>query len=97
MLPIEYAGNHKQDFESAELVRPTSTRSAAEVRVLLAARQGFPQMRDLRQLGCPDVLFERLLEARALRMGLSRESRTLPPATPVENEDAARIRLLTNI
>ena len=83
---VERAGNHKE-AENAELIRGTSMRSAAEVRSILAARTGFPAMRDLRQLGCPDRIFEHLLEDRARRMGFGQEYRTVPAPAPVEDTD----------
>ena len=64
-----------QDFSAAE-VRSAGRFSANEVREIMT-RAG---IRDLRQIGCPDRLFEKLLENRAKTIGF--EPRTAPTQAP---------------
>lgn len=47
-------------------VQPTTHFSAAEVRSIMAKAS----MRDLRQVGCPAEIFERVLESQAKKLGI---------------------------
>ncbi len=65
------------DFSPTE-VRGTSRFSATEVRDICASRPGFNELPDLRQIGCPDDIFERQVEQRARKLGV--EPKQLPEA-----------------
>ncbi len=45
--------------------------NAVELRAVCEFRPGFGHVQDLRALGCPDGIFQRLVERRAKKLGLT--------------------------
>lgn len=70
-------------------VRATSTRSSTETASLLA-RTG---MLDIRQLGCPDDIFEFVLEQRAAKLTETRYHNGQNPILRNDDRLAMRLRL----
>jgi len=85
---IEFADGNRTEVIKLELIRACGRYSAQEVRAILSRRvPGLPDLADIRQLGAPDSLFEKMLEQRARKMGFGQENRTLPAPAPVEDTD----------
>lgn len=81
---------HATPPDNASAVRASGRFTADEVRMILAKTE----TRDMRQLGCPDQLFDRILERRAANLGfdieLYRREGIVPasrPATETEVEE----------
>ncbi len=64
---IEYSHKAHREKSFKSEVRASGRFSAEEVRTILQKTE----MRDLRQIGCPDWLFNKLLESRAKKLGLT--------------------------
>ena len=80
---IERADNTRRELVRPELIRGCGRYSAQEVRDILSRNApGLPDLVDIRQFGAPDSLFLKLLEQRAVKLGLVREMRTAPAPAP---------------